>query len=317
MAKKSPEKSNSTTKVVRSMTGYGRVVEPYASGRLSAEIRSVNNRFLKLSIKVPGRFGSVEDKIKALLEENGVTRGSVDVGIFIESAGSSENGSGYEIDLNTAKTYAKQAKDIGRKVGISGSLSMDTLIGLPGVMKREEVSEDADAFWAAAGKTLLKALKQFEEMRGAEGKKMAEDVLGRVKELRAHRDFMAEQAPAVLEKGTQKIKERLAKKIEAVAAAGGNVTPLSQDNIEREVILLMDRTDISEEITRLGSHFEQMENALAAGGEVGKKLDFLTQELFRETNTIGSKTQDLGITHRVVDMKGIIEKIREQVQNLE
>jgi uncharacterized protein (TIGR00255 family) len=194
---------------------------------------------------------------------------------------------------------------------------MDTLITLPGVMKREEQSENVDAFWTAAEKTLLKALKQFDEMRGAEGRKMAEDVLGRVKELRAHRDFMAEQAPVVLEKGTQKIKERLTKKLDAVKAAGGDVTPLSQDNIEREVILLMDRTDISEETARLSSHFEQMENTLSGGGEVGKKLDFLTQELFRETNTIGSKTQDLGITHRVVDMKGIIEKIREQVQNLE
>jgi uncharacterized protein (TIGR00255 family) len=142
---------------------------------------------------------------------------------------------------------------------------------------------------------------------------MVADIRSQLAQLAQHRIAIQAAAPEVMKTSVQKFKERITKMLEN---AGVN-TPLNNDALEREIVMQADRMDISEEIARLQSHFEQMEGTIVGGGETGKKLDFLTQELFRETNTIGSKAQDERITHRVVEMKGLIEKIREQVQNLE
>lgn len=293
------------------MTGFGRAEMSDANGRICAEIRSVNGRFLKLGFKLPPRYGAFEDRVKTLLAERGVKRGSVDVSLYVESVGAGENGFG--IDAKAAKAYAKQAKALAKSLGLKGEIPVQALLALPGVVTRAESEDDADEAWARCEPVLNEALNRFDAMRIKEGDAMAADVRGRMAELSAHREALRKDAPAALQRTIERFKERIQKLLQKA----GIDQPLDKDILEREVVLASDRTDISEELARLESHFAQMEAALADGGEAGKKLDFLTQELFRETNTIGSKANDQTITHRVVDMKNLIEKIREQVQNLE
>jgi uncharacterized protein (TIGR00255 family) len=261
-------------------------------------------------VKVPGRYGALEDKIKTLINDAGIKRGSIDVSLFFDN--SSEEGS-YGLNEAALKHYAGQARAAAKKLKLKGDVPLSALLPLPGVVKREEASEDLEEVWALSKRALLDAIGDFERMRAREGAAIAADIRSHMAQLALHRAFIQSAAPEALKAGIQKFKDRIAKLLEQAQVSA----PLNQDVIEREVVLMTDRTDISEELARLQSHFEQVESTLNGGGETGKKLDFLTQELFRETNTIGSKCQDERITHRVVEMKGLIEKIREQVQNLE
>ncbi len=291
------------------MTGYGRAVAE--DGRkVTAEVRSVNGRFFKLNVKLPGRYGTLEDRIKTLINELGVKRGSIDVNLFFED-GSEEGGS--ELNERALAAYAKQAGKIAKKLKLKGGVPLAALMNLPGVVKRIDAKEDIEQVWELSHKALQGALDQFNQMREKEGASMAADIRAQLAKLAEHRVAIGTVAPEALKSSVQRFKERIQKLL-----ADSNVNaPLNNDVIERETVLATDRTDVSEELARLESHFQQMETTIVEGGETGKKLDFLTQELFRETNTIGSKANDDRITYRVVDMKGLIEKIREQVQNLE
>jgi uncharacterized protein (TIGR00255 family) len=318
VAQKTRRKSDETaaalpavaTSRIRSMTGYGRAsVED--GERVTAEIRSVNGRFLKLTVKVPGRYGALEDRIKTLLNDAGIKRGSVDVFVFFESA-EGEAG-GYQINETAVKNYIAQARALSKKYKVKDGLTLASLLPLPDAVKRLDREDDIEAVWERAKKALAAALNDFNAMREREGLALAADVRVQLARLAEHRAAILAAGPDVLKAAMQRFRERITKLLEQANVSA----PLNPDVLERETVLFTDRTDISEELARLWSHFEQMEAALTAGGETGKKLDFLTQELFRETNTIGSKAQDEKITHRVVEMKGLIEKIREQVQNLE
>jgi uncharacterized protein (TIGR00255 family) len=305
----SPRVATGSSTPARSMTGYGRATIEDGQ-RVTAEIRAVNGRFLKLSVKVLGRYGALEDRVKTLLNEIGIKRGSVDVSLFFE--GATDEGS-FGINEAAVKHYLSQARAISKKHKIKGDVPLAALLPLPGVVKREELDEDIEAVWKRARKALEQAIKQFNEMREREGASIAADVRAQLALLAAHRIHIQGVAPEVLTNAIQKFKDRITKLLEQANVSA----PLNHDVLERETVLMSDKTDISEELARLQSHFEQMEGTLVEGGETGKKLDFLTQELFRETNTIGSKANDERITHRVVEMKNLIEKIREQVQNLE
>jgi uncharacterized protein (TIGR00255 family) len=291
------------------MTGYGRAVVDDAP-RLTAEIRSVNGRFLKLSLKIPGRYGALEDRVKTLMNEAGVKRGNVDVMLFFDG---DSGESAYGLNEATLKLYASQARTIAKRLKLSGSISIGSLLPLPGVIQRVEQAEDIEAVWKRCRKALLAALKQFNGMREQEGAAILADIRAQLAKLAEHRTAIELMAPEMIKTSLAKFKERINKLLADAQVSA----PMNPDVLERETVLQGDRYDVSEELARLQSHFDQMESTLAGGGETGKKLDFLTQELFRETNTIGSKAQDERITHRVVEMKGLIEKIREQVQNLE
>lgn len=308
MAQKTmPENSPSS---VCSMTGFGRAVTSSGKDRMVAEIRAVNGRFLKLSIKTPPRYGGLEERVKALLAEQTVVRGTVEVGLFFDTTGED---AGYVIDEATVATYARQARQAAKRLKLKGDLSINSLLALPGSVSRADQDDDLDAVWERVRPCLMKALKQFDSMRRKEGAAMARDIQARLDDIRHHWTTLKEAAPTSKKNAVARFKERVQKALEE---AGVNA-PSSPEALDREVVMLSDRLDFSEELARLESHLQQMTGTLSAGGEVGKKLDFLTQELFREINTIGSKCQDLSITHRVVEMKGLVEKIREQVQNLE
>lgn len=291
------------------MTGYGRAAVEDGQ-RVTAEIKSVNGRFLKLSVKVLGRYGALEDRVKTVLNELGIKRGSVDVSLYFDNA--SEEGN-YGINEAAVRHYTAQARAISKKLKLKGDVPLASLLSLPGVIKREEITEDIDTLWTLARQALLAAIGDFTRMRDKEGASIVADIRTHVAQLALHHSMIQTMSPDILKAGVQKYKDRITKLLEQANISA----PLNPDVLERETVLQTDRTDISEELARLQSHFEQIEGTLKGGGETGKKLDFMTQELFRETNTIGSKCSDERITHRVVEMKGLIEKIREQVQNLE
>lgn len=314
MARKTASKLNakaSASSAARSMTGYGRAVVTDTHGRLSAEIRSVNGRFLKVSVKLPPRYGALEERVRALLAERGVKRGSVDVGLFFDDSG--DSATGHQLDAAVLRKYAQQAKAAAKTLGLRDGVSLESLLALPGAVRRQDAEEDLDAVWNRCAKALGQAVEDLDRMRVKEGAAMVCDVQARINELRTHREWLAKEAPNAKVAALEKFRQRIAKMLEDAGVA----VEVSRENLERELVLYADRLDISEELARLASHFDQMDAALSGGGEIGKKLDFLTQELFRETNTVGSKAQNEAVTHRVVEMKGLIEKIREQVQNLE
>jgi len=294
---------------VRSMTGYGRATVENG-GRVTAEVRAVNGRFFKLNVKVLGRYAALEERIKALLGEAGVKRGNIDVSLFFEDNTVEE---AYGINSAAVGQYLAQARALAKKHKVKNDVGLSALLPLPGVVTREAEDEDLEFIWERSRKALLAALQDFNAMRGREGAACAADIRAQLAQLEQHHSAIRAAAPVVLSGAVQKFKERIAKLLDQASGS-----PLvNQGVLEREVVLMADRFDISEELARLESHLEQFEAALAAGGELGKKLDFLTQELFRETNTVGSKAQDERITYHVVGMKGLIEKIREQAQNLE
>jgi len=296
---------------VRSMTGFGRAEDAGSPSRICAEIRSVNGRFLKLGIKLPSRYGALEERVKAVLAEHGVRRGSVEVGVYIEN-GTAADGA-MSINAATLHAYVKQARAAGKKAGVKGGPSLDALLALPGVLARADVKEDLEDIWRRCLPVLRKGLAAFDAMRLKEGTALAKDIRARLAELMAHHAVLASAAPVALKANVAHFQKR----IEKLLQDAGVSKPLDRDLLEREIVLASDRMDISEELTRLASHVEQMTATLALGTETGKQLDFLTQELNREVNTIGSKANDQAITHRVVEMKMLVEKIREQVQNLE
>ncbi|MCY3022482.1 MAG: YicC family protein [Planctomycetota bacterium] len=292
------------------MTGYGRATLR-DNGRVTAEIRAVNGRFLKLSVKLPGRYGALEDRVKRLLDEHGVKRGTVEVSVFFDGAGTEEGA--YGLNPAAITHYLKQVRALAKQHKLQEDVGLSALLPLPGVVTREEPEQDLDRVWARVRKALLAALQDFDRMREHEGAASVADIRAQLAQLARHRAQIEALAPEMPHNAIRKFKDRVARLIEK----SGVAVPLSPDALEREVVLMADRMDISEELARLQSHLQQMDAALAAGGETGKQLDFLTQEVLRETNTIGSKAQDERITYHIVAMKGLVEKIREQVQNLE
>ncbi|GMV81399.1 MAG: YicC family protein [Planctomycetota bacterium] len=296
---------------VRSMTGYGRAVDESGAGRCVVEIRSVNGRFLKLGLKLPPRLGALEEKVKAVMAQRGVRRGSVDVGIYLDDAAKGQ--SGYSIDVETVRRYADQFKTLSKVLKRKSAPPLDTLLSLPGSVIRTEAEEDLEGAWERLERGLSAALNAFDGMRRAEGLAMAADIRAQLAVIAKHRAALLELAPAAQRAALERLRERVQK----LLAETGNSLELGKATLEREIVMLADRMDVSEELARLESHLKQMNAALEAGGELGKKLDFLTQELNREVNTIGSKANDEAVTHAVVEMKQAIEKIREQVQNLE
>ena len=309
-ASRKGQQTEPETAAIRSMTGYGSATVA-EGGRVTAEIRAVNGRFFKLNVKVLGRYAALEDRIKTLLSAAGVKRGNMDVSLFFADTAAGEEA--YEINAAAVGRYLAQARALAKNYKLENDVGLSALLPLPGVVVRPAEEADLERIWARASKALLAALHGFNTMRLREGAACAADIRAQLAQLAQRQAAIRAAAPVVLSGAAQKLQERVARLLEQAKAAG----QVNQEALEREVALMADRLDISEELARLQSHLEQFENTLAAGGEIGKKLDFLTQELFRETNTIGSKAQDERITYHVVEMKGLIEKIREQVQNLE
>jgi uncharacterized protein (TIGR00255 family) len=292
--------------VARSMTGFGAAEAATPAGRYAVEVRSLNHRFCEIVVRIPRDLAPLEDRVRALVQDR-VLRGRVEVAIMRENY--SKRPRTVKTDLELAQAYVSALNDLKRALSISGSLDLSVLLSLPEIVRVEEEKEDLEAAWPAIAEGVGAALDRLVAMRESEGAQLAADIHRRIDRLEGLMDEIAGRAPQVVEE----YRDRLARRI-AELAPGVAVDP---GRLATEVAVFAERSDISEEITRFRSHLRQFRSTLGAPGAVGRTLDFIVQELGREINTIGSKANDLEIAQRVIAVKGELESLREQIQNLE
>ena len=294
--------------MIKSMTGYGRGEADLNGRKITVEVRSVNNRYLDCGVKMPRAYIFAEDAIKTRVGQT-ISRGKVDVFINIAQTG----GDAYLVTVNEelAKSYLDALQKLtalgeGR---IEGVCKATEFARFPDILTVEKPEEDLEAVAADICSVLDVALADFDRMRAREGEKLKADILGRARTMEEYTGKVEERSPQTV----AEYRARLAAKMEEVLQN----TQLEESRILTEAAIFADKVAVDEETVRLRSHLEQLRDMLYKGGATGRKLDFLIQEFNRETNTIGSKCNDIDISRMVVDMKAEIEKIREQVQNIE
>lgn len=296
-----------------SMTGFGAATLSDETLTVSVELKSVNNRYFKLAIRVSEGFTALEPKVETLVRDS-VERGTVNASIRIRRRRQSGE---FQLDLSVLQSYFEQLLDLDASLGLAGETQhprLDLLAALPGAVIEadRDLSElDHQRVWNVLEQATRQALDKMQEMRRTEGDSMARELRRNVQNLRDLLAGVERLAPNV----ASQYRLRLTERIEKIMSEN-NLT-LDPADLVREIALFADRCDVSEEIVRFRSHLEQFETTLDDKRSCGKKLDFLTQELYRETNTIGSKANDAEITRHVVEMKTEIERIREMVQNVE
>ena len=297
--------------MIKSMTGYGRG-EAASEGRTaSAEIRSVNHRYCEVSVRLHGRCGFAEDAVRSAVKSR-AGRGKVDVSIYFVST----NEEDALVTLNTAvaKQYFSGLRSLQKAFDTTGEISLELLSSMPDVLKQERPQTGEDAILAIILEALSTALDSFDEMRGTEGAELKADIEKKLDALSEITQTIGNRAPEVRELYTARLRERIAALLDKTVDDS-----LIEQRLATEIALFADKAGIDEELVRLNSHFEQFRKAMKNGpatGPVGKKLDFIVQEMNREANTIGSKANDLHITELMIELKNGIENIREQVQNI-
>ena len=288
------------------MTGYGRETAESESWKVTVEIKSVNNRFLDVSVKMPKQYNPLEELIKKEISAV-LSRGHVDAYITVEEIGEAKQS--IAVDKDLALDYCRAMRELSDITGIPYQMTLKDVASYYGVLTAQKEESDLDELWNTMSDAIKGALKQLFEMRVIEGEKLAADILARIDILAMIREKILVRSPLVL----NDYREKLTRRIEEVL---GEIE-IDHDKILNEVAFFADKADIAEELTRLLSHFDQFKSNLAKDEPVGRKLDFILQEMNREVNTIGSKANDTEISHLVIEAKGELEKIREQVQNFE
>ncbi len=292
--------------MIKSMTGYGRG-EAILNGRsIVIELRSVNNRYLDCSVRLPRAYGFAEDGIKKRVKDT-TSRGKVDVFVTVDST----QADAVTVTLNRplAESYLSALREMVDVYGLKDDVSVSMLSRFPDVLTVQKLPEDQDQVATDLEKVLSVALDGFDHMRTVEGEKLKEDLLSKLTHMEELLSEVERRSPETV----CAYREKLRVKLEEVL----NNTQVDESRILTEAAIFADKVAVDEETVRLHSHIAQFRDMLEQGGIVGRKIDFLIQEMNRETNTIGSKCTDLSIAHVVVDMKSEIEKLREQVQNIE
>lgn len=292
--------------MLKSMTGYGRVKEENAYREILVEVRSVNHRYLDLNIKVPRIYGFLEDAVKKQASAV-LARGKVDLYVSVRA----KEGSDLKITPNmpVIDGYMAALQAVAARYGMEQSVTPQQLLQMPDAIAVDKEEADAEVLTAEVLEVLKKALDEHSAMRDREGKKLCEDIAYRAGLIRTYVYFVEQRSPVSVEEYRQRIAVRMEELLDG--------SELAQQRILNEAAIFADKVSVTEEIVRLRSHLAQLESMLQSPIAVGRKLDFLVQELNRETNTIGSKANDYEIAKTVVEMKAEIEKIREQIQNLE
>lgn len=294
-------------RVIRSMTGFGTASADVAGGRLTVEIRSVNHRFSEAQVRLPRDIGALEERVRALVMEQ-IRRGRVEVLLSREEGTRRQRA--FRADVDLAASYARALRDLAAGVGVGGEVSLAQLAALPDVLRLEEDRVEAEAFWPALESAVRAAVGALVAMRTAEGARLAENILDRAGAVERMAEAIAGRSRGVVRAYGERLRARLAELL--------GETPVDEARIAAEIAVFAERSDITEELTRLRSHLEQFYQVVTAEeGAVGRKLEFILQEMGRETNTIGSKANDLEITRAVIEMKGELESLREQIQNIE
>lgn len=292
--------------MIKSMTGYGCAKGIVEGLELTVELKSVNNRYLDVSVRLPRSFIFAEDSIKKGVSGH-ISRGKVDVFVTVDSS----KADNFVINMNEplAEAYISGIKGLSDKYGIPFDLSALSLAKLPDVMTVEKKEADRDAIVQGLGSVLEEALCGFDAMRLLEGEKLMEDILNRLNTIEELTAFVEQRSPETVSEYREKLEQRMMAVLEN--------TEIDQTRILTEAAIFADKVAVDEETVRLRSHICQLREMIKGDSPVGRKLDFLIQELNREANTTGSKCNDAVIAKAVIDMKAEIEKIREQVQNIE
>lgn len=288
------------------MTGYGRGEAECDGARLTVELSTVNRRQSEIVMNLPRDFAELEARVRQAINAR-ISRGRTNVLVAIHQSG---NGLPHlALDVALARSYHQAMRDLQKELGAPGEITIDTILQAPGVMRPPEEGFDATRAWPAMERALSGALDDLIKMREREGKHLAKDLIHRLKSIRQLLKEIRALHPAVVKKFRAALTERIEK--------SGLEISGSDERIAKEIFMFADRADISEELTRLESHLAQFAHHLRKEEPVGRALEFITQEIFRELNTLGAKANDAEISQRVVACKTELEKIREQVQNLE
>lgn len=292
--------------MIRSMTGFGRCEKVTEQYKISVEMKAVNHRYLDLSIKMPKRFNYFESGVRGLLKTY-IQRGKVDIFISYEDYTKEKLCLKYNESL--AAEYVQYFKQMSEAFAIDNDMTAGVLARMPEVLTMEQEPEDEDAMWKLLSEAIEEAAKRFVESRTVEGESLKADLLGKLKAMEDMVACVEQRTPAIV----AEYQARLEAKVKELLGTSG----IDEGRIVTEVTIFADKVCVDEEIVRLKSHISHMESDLLTGGGVGRKLDFLAQEMNREANTILSKANDLTISDKAIALKTEIEKIREQIQNIE
>lgn len=292
--------------MIKSMTGYGRNREIIGGRDIQVEVKSVNSRYIDANIKTGRMYGALEERLKSLAGEY-ISRGKIDILLTVENI----NGDKTDLSVNREflESYLRLLRQIQETYGLGGEITVQTVANKPDVFLQTRPDEDMEAVWQDVEIVARKAFDSFLAMRQAEGERMAADLQTHLDTLESIRAQLVERAPVIVQESNARMKARVAELLGGVA--------VDESRLLTECAVFADKADISEELARLDSHFRQFRSMLEDDKPVGRKLDFLVQEINRECNTIGSKSSDTSFAKLVIEAKSTVEKLREQIQNIE
>lgn len=292
--------------MIRSMTGFGRAEATVGGKLITVELKSVNHRYFEFNCRTSRGYAFLEEKLKSYLSTR-VSRGKVDMFVSITSVEDSD----VEVVVNhsLAAGYAKAFAELSDTYKVENDLTSGVLARLPDVLTVHKVQENEDEIFDLVQPVAAEAVDKFIAMREVEGKRLADDVMGRAKTILDIVSLIEERSPETVKEYEKRLYDRISELLES--------TTIDQQRILTEAAIFADKVAVAEETVRLRSHFDQMDSIMKSNEAVGRKLDFIMQEMNREANTIGSKVTDAELAHRVVDIKAELEKIREQIQNIE
>src|SRR3954447_3641026 len=293
---------------MKSMTGYGRGECSQDGFKITVELSSVNRKQTEISVNLPREMEMLEAPIRDVINRY-IARGRLTVRVGLH-AGASKQSARMHLNVPLAKAYARELTRLSKQLNLPGPVTLDQLARAPGVFQTDEQIAEEEDFWPSVEKALKKALSQIVQMRVREGIHLEQDLAERIAIMRKATAHIQANAPKVAKRYRQQL-------IERIKGAGLEAPVLEDERLLKEVVYFADRSDISEELSRLQSHFKQFEDCQTSKEPVGRTLDFLAQEMNREINTIGSKANDSLISHAVVTLKAELEKFREQAQNVE
>ena len=294
--------------MIRSMTGYGVAEQDLPLGKIAVEVRSLNHKYLDISLKLPRGFFNLESKIRDIVKK-GVSRGRVDLTMRIDSSGSILPRYRLEADTRLAEEYIRVLDEIKERFGLKGEVTLDHVAAVREIVPFLEAKEDSELYWQEISSVTEQALRALEDSRRKEGEALAADLMARLAEARRLTTEIKEKAPAVVAAYRERLRERVRALLEG--------SDFDERRFQQEVAYFAERSDISEEVIRMESHLSQFASKLAEEGPAGRGLDFILQEMNREVYTIGAKATDVDFAQRVIALKGDLERMREQVQNIE
>ena len=292
--------------MIKSMTGFGRCEMTEGNRKFTVELKSVNHRYLDVAVKMPKKFNFFESSIRNVLKEY-IQRGKVDV--FISYEDCSEKTATVKYNKEIAAEYLSYLNQIAEQFGLENDIRVSTLSRYPEVLSMEEVDVDEEELWKLLEKTLRSAAQQFVESRVKEGENLRTDLIAKLDGMLSHVDYIVERSPEIVEEYKQKIYDKVRDLMSDAQA--------EENRVLMEVTIFADKICVDEEMVRLRSHIETTRQTLLEGGSIGRKLDFIAQEMNREANTTLSKSNNLDISNRAIELKTEIEKVREQIQNIE